>query len=254
MSYQSRSGQRGRRGNPALRNNPFQASARAYTGVDRMTVDGTLAKSLLLVFFALITAGIEVTLVHTSPQIAVPVMIGAFIGGFITSMVTIFKPQVATFTAPLYAVLEGFLLGGISYFFERSYPGIVLPAIGLTLFAALSMLVLYRSQVIRVTPMFTRIVIFSTMSVFFFYIFAIIGQFFGIHFEFLTHPTVLGIAFSLFVVGLACMNLILDFDFIAQGTAEGAPKYMEWYGAFSIMVTLVWLYLEILRLLAKLRR
>lgn len=244
----------GFRSNPALRNNPFQTAAMTYTGVDRMTLEGTLAKSTALVVLVMLSACFEVALVKTVPQVAIVVGFGAWIAGFAVGLVTTFKPSIAPFTAVLYALLEGLMLGAISYLFEKSYPGVVVPAIGLTLFAALGMLVLYRSQVVRVTPIFRKVLLFSMLGILLFYGLSVLGMMMGYQADYLTHPTLFGIGFSLFVIVIACMSLIYDFDRVAQGVAQGAPKYMEWYGAFSILVSLIWLYIEVLKLLGKLRR
>lgn len=246
--------QRGFRSNPAFRNNAFHNSAMGYTGADRMTLEGTLTKSTILVLLTIFTAIFEVAMVQTQPQVGLVLGMGGWIAGIVVCFVTIFKPSVAPFTALLYALLEGLMLGCISYFFEKSYPGVVVPAIGLTLFTALAMLVLYRSQVIRVTPMFRKVLFFSCLGIVSFYLLTMLGMFMGYQADYMTHPTFFGIAISLFAIVVGCMSLIYDFDVITQGAVQGAPKYMEWYGAFSILVTLVWLYVEIIRLLAKLKR
>jgi uncharacterized YccA/Bax inhibitor family protein len=179
-------------------------------------------------------------------------MVGVF-GGFITAMVTIFKPAWAPITAPIYALLEGLFLGSISAFLEQRYPGIAIQAVGLTFGTLLTMLVLYTSGLIKVTNKLRIGIIAATGGIALFYLGEMILSFFHIQFVAINGSGPIGIAFSLFVCAIAALNLVLDFDFIEQGVNAGAPKFMEWYGAFGIMVTLVWLYLEILRLLSKMR-
>lgn len=179
-------------------------------------------------------------------------MLGVF-GGFITALVTIFKKEWAPVTAPIYALMEGLFLGGISAFMDLRYPGIAIQAVGLTFGVLLTMLVIYTSGMIRVTDKLRIGIIAATGGIALFYFLEIILSFFHINFVTVNGSGPIGIAFSLFVCAIAALNLVLDFDFIEQGVNSGAPKYMEWYGAFGIMVTLVWLYLEILRLLSKMR-
>ena len=174
------------------------------------------------------------------------------IGGAIIAMVTIFMPKTAPFTAPLCAAFEGLLLGAISASFEAAHSGIVLQAIGLSVAVLLILLFLYGTRVIRATENFKIGVIAATGAIFLVYLVDVILSFFRKDVPFIHQTGWVGIGFSLLVVIIASLNLILDFDFIEKGVAAGAPKYMEWYGGFSLLVTLVWMYLEILRLLAKL--
>jgi uncharacterized YccA/Bax inhibitor family protein len=176
------------------------------------------------------------------------------LGGFIAAMVTIFKKQWAPVTAPIYAVLEGLLLGGISAVFELRYPGIAFESVALTFGTLFALLFLYRTGIIRVTEKFRLGVFAATGAIALFYLLQMILGLFHFEFTSVNGSGIIGIGFSLIVVGVAALNLVLDFDFIEKGVQYGAPKYMEWYGAFGIMVTLVWLYLEILRLLSKLQR
>jgi uncharacterized YccA/Bax inhibitor family protein len=179
-------------------------------------------------------------------------MIGA-IGGLIVAMVTIFKKEWSPVTAPLYAVLEGLLLGGVSAMFELRFPGIAIEAVALTFGTCFCLLLAYRSGLIRVTQKFTAGLVAATGAIMLVYFATMIVGFFGVQVPYIYGSGPIGIGFSLVVVGIAALNLVLDFNFIEQGAANGAPKYMEWFGAFGLMVTLVWLYLEMLRLLAKLR-
>ena len=167
-------------------------------------------------------------------------------------MLTIFKKTWAPATAPIYAACEGLVLGSTSALFELRYPGIVLRSVALTFGVLLTLLIAYRSGAIRATPGFRRGVIAATGAIVLVYLSSFVLGLFGVNLGFLNSSSPLGIGISLVVVGIAALNLVLDFDFIEQGAKTGAPKYMEWYAAFGLIVTLVWLYLEILRLLSKL--
>jgi uncharacterized YccA/Bax inhibitor family protein len=187
-------------------------------------------------------------------ELMIPVMIGSAILGFIVAMVTIFKPTWAATTAPIYAAVEGVFLGALSSMIEaRGYRGIALQAVSLTMGTLFVMLVLYSTRIIKVTQRLTTGIIAATGAVALLYFVTIILSFFHISVPFIHSAGPIGIAFSLFVVALAAFNLLLDFDYIEKSAAHGAPKSMEWYGAFGLIVTLVWLYLEILRLLQKLQ-
>jgi uncharacterized YccA/Bax inhibitor family protein len=244
--------------NPALSSKSFQDAARyggAIDAANRMTLNGTVNRTGILLICAFATAAYTWRMfmeTHDPSTVSGLLMLGVF-GGFITAMVTIFKPVWAAITSPIYALLEGLFLGGISAVFEMRYPGIAIQAVGLTFGVLLTMLVVYSSGLIRVTDKLRIGIIAATGGIALFYLGEMILGFFGIHFATINGSGPIGIAFSLFVCAIAALNLVLDFDFIEQGVNGGAPKYMEWYGAFGIMVTLVWLYLEILRLLSKLR-
>jgi len=179
-------------------------------------------------------------------------LIGLF-GGFIMAMVTVFKKEWSAVTAPIYSLLEGLALGGISAALDMRYPGIAMQAVSLTFGTLFVLLLAYRSGLIHVTQKFRLGIIAATGGIMVFYLVEMVLGFVGFHFTAINGSGPVGILFSFFVVGIAALNLVLDFDFIEQGVQYGAPKYMEWYGAFGIMVTLVWLYLEILRLLSKMR-
>ena len=187
------------------------------------------------------------------PPVSYGLLIAGSIGGFITALVTIFIPRLSPFTAPVYAALEGLVLGAISAVFETMYPGIVIQAVGLSVGVLAVMLFVYGTGIIRATEKFKIGVVAATGAVCLVYLVDIVLSLFGIRMPFIHESGVVGIGFSLVVVVIAALNLILDFDFIEQGVKQQAPKYMEWYGGFSLLVTLVWMYLEILRLLAKLR-
>src|SRR5579859_1169200 len=245
--------------NPALGSKTFQDAARGLGGAidatDRMTLNGTVNRTGVLLICALASAAFTWrAYMEAQDPSAVSgwLMLGVF-GGFITAMITIFKQTWAPVTAPIYALMEGLFLGGISAFLEMRYPGIAVQAVGLTFGVLLTMLVVYSSGLIRVTDKLRIGIIAATGGIALFYLMEMILSFFGIQFATINGSGPIGIAFSLFVCAIAALNLVLDFDFIEQGVNGGAPKYMEWYGAFGIMVTLVWLYLEILRLLSKMR-
>jgi uncharacterized YccA/Bax inhibitor family protein len=245
--------------NPALGTKTFQDAAVRYGGAidaaNRMTLNGTVNRTGILLICAFATAAYTwraFMQTHDPADVSGLLMIGVF-GGFITAMVTIFKQSWAPVTAPIYALMEGLFLGGISAFLELRYPGIAVQAVGLTFGTLLTMLVLYSSGLIRVTNKLRIGIIAATGGIALFYFLEIILGFFHIQFVSINGSGLVGIGFSLFVCAIAALNLVLDFDFIEQGVNAGAPKFMEWYGAFGIMVTLVWLYLEILRLLSKMR-
>ena len=250
-----------RSSNPVLRENTFQG---LFAEGERMTLNGTLAKTGLLLLLAVVTGGWTwhrfVTLaaggeVNAAMAAIAPFLWGGLIAGFVLAMASTFLRQWSGITAPLYAIAEGFALGGISAFMELRYPGIVLQAVLLTAGVLAVMLVLYRTRVIKVTDKFRTGVVAATGAIVLLYLVDLgLRAFTSIQVPFIHESGALGIGFSLLVVGLAALNLTLDFDLIERGTQAGAPKYMEWYGAFALMVTLVWLYMEILRLLSKSRR
>jgi uncharacterized YccA/Bax inhibitor family protein len=238
--------------NPAMNESVYQRAGFADS-VGVMTLDGTIFKTAILTVILIGGA-----IISWSPGVAATLLsqgllIGGSIGGMIVAFLTIFMPRISPYTAPLYAALEGLFLGGISSIFEQRYPGIAMQAVGLTFGVLAVMLGIYASRIIRVTERFKIGVMAATGGICLVYFVAFIASFFGANIQFINSPSLVGIGFSLFVVVIAALNLILDFDFIEQGVQRQAPKYMEWYGGFSLMVTLVWMYLEILRLLAKTR-
>jgi uncharacterized YccA/Bax inhibitor family protein len=239
-----------RTGNPALSDNTFTGVGRLARAEGTMTAQGTANKALLLLLCVLVTAS---WIWSKNPQMVTPwVAVGA-IAGFIVALVTVFKQTWAPITAPIYALLEGLVIGGVSALFEAQFPGIVIQAVGLTFGTCLAMLLAFKSRLIRATENFKMGVIAATGGIALFYILTMVLGFFGIQMPLMYGNSLASIGFSVVVVIIAALNLVLDFDFIEQGAAQGAPKYMEWYGAFGLMVTLIWLYLEMLRLLAKLR-
>jgi uncharacterized YccA/Bax inhibitor family protein len=242
-----------RTSNPALNEKAFKGQVALG---EAMTLQGTVNKTGLLLLCVVATAAWTWGLSHSgTPYAAVPWMMGGLIGGFIMALVTIFKKEWSSVTAPVYALLEGLVLGGISAIFEKSYPGVAIQAVGLTFGTLFVMLLAYKSGVVRATQGFKIGVIAATGGIAVFYLIEmVLGGFFHIQVPAINGSGPWGIAFSLFVVIIAALNLVLDFDLIETGVNNGAAKYMEWYGAFGLMVTLIWLYLEILRLLSKARR
>jgi uncharacterized YccA/Bax inhibitor family protein len=242
-----------RTSNPALNEKAFKGLVAAG---DAMTLQGTVNKTGLLLLCVVATAAWTWGLAHSNtPETVYPWMAGGLIGGFVVALVTIFKKTWSPFTAPMYALLEGLALGGISAIFEKSYPGVAIQAVGLTLGTLFVMLLAYKTGMIRATQGFKIGVIAATGGIAVFYLIEMaLSFFFHIQVPAINGSGFWGIAFSLFVVIIAALNLVLDFDMIETGVNGGAPKYMEWYGAFGLMVTLIWLYLEILRLLGKVRR
>jgi uncharacterized YccA/Bax inhibitor family protein len=229
-----------RSGNPVLQDKAFQGLP--VTG-ERMTMNGTITRTALLLALAILSGGWTWNTFMTAAA------------GGNTAAVTTFAQRWAGITAPLYALAEGFALGGISSVLELRYPGIVLQAVMLTVGVLAAMLLLYRSGLIKVTDKFRMGVVAATGAIALLYLVDIgLRAFTSVQIPFIHESGALGIGFSLLVVGLAALNLVLDFDMIERATEQGAPKYMEWYCAFALMVTLVWLYMELLRLLSKTRR
>lgn len=240
-----------RTSNPALNSKTFERFGPLAAG-EGMTIEGTVHRAAFLLLLVMATA--TWTWIETfSGTPTTGYMVGGLLGGFVVAIVTIFRPAWAPVTAPIYAALEGLALGALSAYFEARYPGIVIQAVALTFGTLVALLMAYRSGLIPVTQKFRMGIVAATGGIAIFYLVAIGMGFFGIRLAFLHEGSLLGIGFSLFVVVIAALNLVLDFDFIEKGAEQGAPKFMEWYGAFGLMVTLIWLYLEILRLLSKLR-
>ncbi|WP_210131938.1 Bax inhibitor-1/YccA family protein [Stenotrophomonas rhizophila] len=250
-----------RSGNPALSASTFLdlASGSVVTSPDQvMTINGTVNKTGILLLLTVLTAAFAWSqTIGADGQIAPGAMIyaiGGAIGGLILALVTVFKKEWSPVTAPMYALVEGFFLGAISAVFEARFPGIVFQAVLLTFGTLFALLAAYRSGLIKVTENFKLGVVAATGGIALLYLASFVLSFFNINVPVIHEASWLGIAFSLFVVVVAALNLVLDFDFIETGAAARAPKYMEWYGAFGLMVTLVWLYVEFLRLLSKLQQ
>lgn len=251
-----------RSGNPVLKDTTFLdlGSGTIVSGdAGAMTLNGTVNKTALLLVITLVGAMFSwsqaaTALASGEAGMLMPLALGGAIGGFIVALVTIFKKTWAPVTAPLYAGLEGLFLGAISAIFELRYPGIVMQAVGLTFGTLAALLLAYRSGLIKATENFKLGVVAATGGIALLYLVNIGMRLFGFEgMGFIHEGSTIGILFSVGVVIVAALNLVLDFDFIENGVEQQAPKYMEWYAAFSLLVTLVWLYLEILRLLSKLQ-
>jgi uncharacterized YccA/Bax inhibitor family protein len=227
-----------------------------WVGTARMTASGAVSATLVLMALLLGAAAFGwSTVSEPAPgQVVFPGwVIVAVLVAFVCAIVSMFKPNLARFLAPVYALAEGAAIGAISHAYNIEYDGIVLQAVGATAGVFVVMLVLYRTGIIRVNDKFRRTVVGATLGLMVFYGIALLFRLFGAEVSFLSNGSLLGIGISLFAAGLAAMNLALDFDFIEQGERNGLPKHMEWYAGLGILVTLVWLYLELLRLFANLR-
>jgi uncharacterized YccA/Bax inhibitor family protein len=245
-----------RSGNPSLSERVFANQPRPAVGAERMTLQGSINKAFLLLVVLLAGAFWPWSQYLTSGDVSVvsgSLLVGA-LGGFVLGLVISFKASLAPYLAVPYAALEGLAIGGISALLERRYPGIAIQAVGLTFAVLAVMLVAYKLRIIRATEQFRAIVIGATGAIALVYLVSMVLGFFHIAVPVLNSSSPLGIIVSLVIVGVAALNLILDFDFIESGAAQGAPRYMEWYAAFGLLVTMVWLYMEILRLLSKTRR
>lgn len=248
--------------NPVLKESAYQGTifeGMAATGENTMTVKGTLNKFGFLMIMMMASAVFSWKYAEAGNNI-MPMLIGSVIGGLVLALIMARKPQTSSYLSPAYALVEGLFVGALSAYFEYGkmasggYSGIVFQAVGITFTVAMVMYVLYRTRVIKVTQKFRAIITLATVSVMVFYLVTwILGLAFGIYIPFLTENSALGIGFSVLMVALASMNLLLNFDSIEKGVEMGAPKFMEWYSAFGLLITIVWLYLEILNLLAKLR-
>lgn len=252
-----------RTANPALNDSVFQ-QARSMSGVsaDRMTISGTVNKTGILIVLLLLTAHYSwnASILETAQGldthavfVPTPWLWVGMIGGFIVALITIFKKNLAPFTAPLYALFQGLFLGAISAGFEVRFPGIAAQAVLGTAGTLFALLAAYRSGMIKPTENFKLGVVAATGGIAFIYLISIIMGFFGASIPMIHDSGPIGIGFSVVVVIIAALNLVLDFDFIENGEAQGAPQFMEWYAAFGLLVTLVWLYIEFLRLISKLR-
>lgn len=242
----------GRSGNPTLNDDTFERGTGHDFAHPGMTIDGTVNKAFIT--FVLLLAGAFVSWsMYFDGQNVVPYAVGGAIAGFVLALIVSFKPKTAPFLVPVYAVLEGIFLGALSANYESLYQGITLQAALLTIGVFVALLLAYKSRLIKATENFKLGVFSATLGIAIVYLISFVLGFFGVTVPYLHDNSWLGIGISLVIVVVAALNLVLDFDFIESGARHGAPKYMEWYGAFGLMVTLVWLYIEMLRLLAKLR-
>ena len=247
--------------NPAFSQTFAQNFEIADSRATTMTVQGTALKALVLLAVVVATAAFSWIQTAEQPGLTVPLMAGGLIGGLVFFFITLFKRTAAPITAPLYSACEGLLLGVISRYAEirfggqdSQYGGIVVQAVALTGGVTFLMLFFYVTGIIKVTGQLVTGIMAATGAVALLYLVSMVMSLFHVQIPFIGGSSPIGIGFSVFVVGLAAFNLLLDFDFIDRGSQAGLPKYMEWYGAFGLMVTLIWLYLEVLRLLQKLNR
>ena len=242
-------------GNPVLNQRVF-SQAGVYGKSEAMTIQGAVGKTFILLALtfgvALWVWGEMANPGANLVRFLMPAVAVSAISGFIVAMVTCFKREWSPVTAPMYAVLEGVFLGVTTSLMNKAYPGIAIEAVALTFGVLFCLLAAYQAGLIRATPTFVRVIVAATMSIALFYIVTMVIGLFGVQIPLINSSSGMGIAFSFVVVIVAALNLVLDFNLIEQGAQEGAPKYMEWYSAFALLVTLVWLYIEILRLLSKL--
>lgn len=245
-------------GNPTLTQKMFDKSMSIEASVQgTMSVRGAINKFGFLMLMVIAGAAYNWHMFEQGQTntMYILLMTGVF-GGLITALAISFKPNWASYLAPLYGLLEGLFIGGISAVmnaaFAKQYPGLVMQAVGLTFGVAIAMFLLYNFRIIKATEKFKSVIIASTLGIGIFYLLTMVLRLFGVNVSFMYDSSWLSIGISLFVVAIAALNLIMDFDMIEQGAERGAPKFMEWYGAFGLLVTMVWLYLEILRLLSKL--
>lgn len=253
--------ERNRTSNPAIRALAARGLPQAGVGEGAMTVTGAVNRTIVLLALVVIAAAwvwsrYDLALsegVQAAAHAVSGYVIAGVLGGLVLAIATVFKPHWARFTAPAYAALEGLFIGGVSALFNNAYPGVVAEAVGITFAVMLGMLLIYKTGLIKVTPAFQRGVMAATFGVLLFYGVTWLLALFHIDTSALFGHTKLSIIISLFIVVIAALNLVLDFNFIDRGAAARLPRYMEWYGAFALTVTLVWLYLEVLRLLAATR-
>ena len=243
-----------RTANPALNKKTFENTRYTSSTEGTMTLQGTVNKTGFLLTFLILAAAWTWNLYFetNNPASVTPWLFGGLIGGLIVGIITTFKKHLSPITTPIYAILEGLFLGSLSALFESRFPGIVVQAVGLTFGTLFALLMAYRSGLIKATENFKLGVTAATGGICLLYFISFILSFFGTCIPYIHQSGIIGIGFSMFVVVIAALNLVLDFDFIENASESGAPKYMEWYGAFGLLVTLVWLYIEILRLLSKL--
>jgi uncharacterized YccA/Bax inhibitor family protein len=248
--------------NPAFSGNVFNSQAQSYTQQNTMTIKGTANKSLTLLGLILVSALVTWKMAFAGNAMVMPLMIGGLIVGTIFSFITIFKPEKAKFTSIVYALAEGLVLGGVSATYEMSMvnpetgagSGIVFNAVMLTIGVFFLMLYLYRQQIIKPTRKLAMGLMVAMGAIAIVYLIDMVMGFFGSSVGFIHSSGPLGIIISLVIVVVAALNFILDFKNVEDGVSQGAPEYMEWYCAFGMMMTLVWLYLEMLRLLSKINR
>lgn len=239
----------GRSGNPTLSDNTFDRFDSAH---DPMTIGGTVNKAFMTLALLIAAAIVSWTMYFNGYNVG-GLAIGGAVAGFILALIISFKPSAAPYLVPVYAVAEGLFLGALSATYETLYYGITMQAALITISVFIALLIAYKTRVIRATENFKLGIFAATAGIAIVYLLSFILGLFGITIPYLHDNSLIGIGISVVIVIIAALNFVLDFDFIESGAQQGAPKYMEWYGAFGLMVTLVWLYVEIIRLLAKLR-
>ncbi len=242
-------------GNPTLSQKIFSRSI-TQDEAGTMTVRGTINKFGFLLLMVIAGAAYTWYLYYNNEQQSMMTFMWVgLIGGIISVIAISFKPTLAPYLSPAYGILEGFALGAFSAIlndaFSKNYPGLVIQAVGLTFGVALAMFLLYNFRVIKATQRFKSIIFSATAGIAMFYVITLVLRMFHVNVPFMYDSSALGIGLSIFVVAIAALNLIIDFDMIERGADMGAPKFMEWYGAFGLLVTMVWLYVEILRLLSR---
>jgi uncharacterized YccA/Bax inhibitor family protein len=240
--------------NPTLALDTFDKK-QAGVGQAAMTLQGTVNKSAILLVLVFGTAmySWNLVLTATNTSLLLPVAYGGGIAGLVIALILTFKQEWAPFLAPLYAICKGLFLGVISASYNAMFPGIAIQALMLTMSIFSVLLLIYKFKIIQATENFKLIVSSATIGIMLCYLVTFVLSFFGVQVPMIHSSGMIGIGFSLFVVAIASLNLVMDFDFIERGAENNAPKYMEWYGAFGLIVTIIWMYVEILRLLSKLR-
>lgn len=243
--------------NPVLNDKIFRQSESERVSSAVMTVKGTMTKTLLLLLMVAAGAAYTWKVFYESldPSSVTSYMYGGLFGGFVLAMIISFVPKTAPYLTPFYAAGEGLFLGGISAMFNTAFaetaPNIIFNAVALTLLTAVVMFTIYRKEIVKVTDKFRKVILISLTTILIYYVVCMLLRLFGVNLDILYGGNMLSIIISVVIVGVAAFSLLLDFDFITKASQAGAPKYMEWYGAFGLVVTLVWLYLEILKLLSK---
>lgn len=238
-------------GNPVL--SPDRLKGVPRSGLGEMSISGTIAKTAIALLILVGGAALSWYQASIASPWLMPLIWGGTIGGLVVALVTVFKQSWAPITAPIYAWLEGLVLGGISALFEARFPGVAMQAVALTFGVLFSLLLAYQAGIIRASEPFRRGIVAATGGIVLVYLVSFVLGFFGISNPLVSGTSLVAIAFNVFVVVIAALNLVLDFDLIERLTNSSAPHYMEWYAAFGLMVTLVWLYIEILNLLVRLQ-
>lgn len=241
-----------RTANPTLTDSTFEEVIDDHLADGAMTLDGTVHKCLGLILLTMVSAAYSWNVYGNDPATGWIWMAVGMGGGLVVALVTIWQKPWSQFTGPLYAILEGLALGAISSSFDTQYPGIAGQAVSLTFGTLFSLLLAYKTSIIKPSENFKLGVVAATGAIFLVYLLSFLLSFFGMRPVVNESTGWLSVAISGFIVIVAALNLVLDFDFIEQGVAQGAPRYMEWYAAFGLLVTLVWLYVEMLRLLSRL--